>query len=138
MGGCGPSGCGRLGALILLSIPKSDNASRTGCVESRPFNSTNRARQFSFPLRHWCLLGSSCEYYYVWIDRSDRGNSAAEATSRTIKSILPGCTCGVDQPTPANCRNIAWVLKNSVFAPNGQIFGDGKCLRSERIAYKAS
>src|SRR5436309_11766644 len=101
MGGCGPSGCGRLGALFLLSIPKSNNASRTGCVESRPFNSANRARQFSFPLRHWCLLGSSCEYCYVWIDRSDRGNSAAEATSRTIKAYCRVVHAAwISQPRP--------------------------------------
>jgi hypothetical protein len=43
-----------------------------------------RARWFSFPLRHWSLLGHSCEHSYVWTDRSDRGNNAAEATSRTL------------------------------------------------------
>ena len=79
------SGCGRLGALFLLNVPKSDNSSRTGCVESHPSNSTNRARQFSSPLRHWCLLGSSCQFCYVWIGQSDRGNSPAESKSCTIK-----------------------------------------------------
>ena len=34
----------------------------------------------------------------------------------------------------SECKRL-WVLKNSVFAPNGQIFGDGKCLaiREDRL-----
>src|SRR5947209_19785067 len=93
VGGCGLSGCGRLGPLFLLNVPKSDNSSRTGCVESRPSNSTNRARQFSFPLRHWCLLGSSCEYCYLWIGRSNRGDPAARTKSGKIIQNSPPLGC---------------------------------------------
>src|SRR4029077_8010269 len=86
VGGCGLSGCGRLGALFLPYVPKSDNPSRNSCVEPRTSNSTNRVRQFSFPFRHRCLLGPSCECCYLWLGRADRGNNATEATSRTVKT----------------------------------------------------
>ena len=101
---CRLSGCGRLGAVFLLCFPKSDYSRRTDCVESRPFDSANRARRFSFPLRHWCLLGHSCEYCYVWIDRPDRGNNAAEATSRTLEAHSLGCRRAVDRPTPTRYK----------------------------------
>src|SRR5213083_1634661 len=99
MGECGLSRCGLLGALFRRG--KQGQSDRTNCVPPRLPNSTDRVRQFSFPLRHWCLLGSSCEYCYVWIDRSDRGNSAAEATSRTIKAYCRVVHAAwISQPRP--------------------------------------
>jgi len=104
---CGPSGCGRMGALCLLHISKPDSR-RSDRVESRPLESANRARRFSSSLRHVSLLSSSCQCSYVWTDRSHRGNRAPEATSRIARQ--PDCGCGFDRERSNDRIAQAWPL----------------------------
>src|SRR5436190_7298347 len=56
----------------------------TGDKDAHP---RTRASQEPTPLRDRRLLGHSCEYCYLWIHRSDRGNLAAAPTSRLLTSL---------------------------------------------------